>query len=369
MTKKTALVLASPSALGRNIQAATRVADGISDALRVYISRDRTPTENSGGGPAYRLEQLRRCRDASAAGFIGSGYWLREIERTDGKAEAQRAMRELRIERQWASYAVRAFHAFNALPDVNVIEAIASLGPSKAVSLLDFSPDELTALAQGEEVRGLTYETVAAIGKRDLQQSLKDWKREHDDKVAELEAKLDRAQDLLEVNQAQLDDAKRALGDRAKTIDTPDWYRVARAEVPVMFEGMALYLAEMQKITQEYIVNAPQRTETEKAFRRKAFSLIYHSSRGFIADLQMLMQYLVENYDVGEIGEEEHAALLSLNPAELLRFSEIRQQIVSEVSARRQTLAAQRKAAEQPRGRGRPKGAKNKPKSSAKAKR
>lgn len=356
MTKKTALVPSTSAAPVRQID--------MPKALQGYLERMQPAALLTPATEAEAWDMAARALHISAAGAIAAGFQFKRLRAQLPAGGFSAGLAERQIPRSTAYDAIEAFDLFSSFPEIELSERFGQLGLSRVRCLGELSLEEFSALAAGQEVRGITYDQAAGMSVRDLDAHLCEWKREHDEELRRTQSDLDRASARADLAEAQLDQAKADLANRAKLDALPDWYRVAQAESPALTEGMAIYLADLVRVIHGHILSAPRKTANDKSLARMAASRSYLGLAGVVAEAQLAMQELLDSFGAEAITGEQQVAVAALNKGELLALAEQRVRMLDMAASQRQTRETMR-AAEQPRGRGRPKGAKNKRKSAS----
>ncbi|MGQ0622753.1 MAG: hypothetical protein ACT4QA_23090 [Panacagrimonas sp.] len=341
---------------------ATRVAPGISDALRGYLERMQPTALLTPANEAEAWDMAVRALQISTAGAITAGYQFKRLRAQLPAGGFSAGLAERQIPRRTAYDAIEAFDLFSAFPEIELCELFAQLGLSRVRCLSALSLDEFLALAAGQEVRGITYEQAADISVRDLDAHLKEWQANHDTEANTLREQLKRAQTEAEVARLEATALRRQLGQEADVSPSPAWYRSARREISAVCEGLSLYLAEAQRVSQELIFAAPGWGQTDCEFRTLLATLGFHQLRGLYSGLAMLLSDYERAFS-GQLDDATHP-LLKLDDDERMALLEHRQRIVGDIDTGRKKRAVEN-AADVPRTRGRPPGAKNKPKAKA----
>lgn len=358
MTKKTDLVSTSTQPV-RHVE--------MSQALRQYLDGLNQGALLTPADEADSWRAVERGMEMHAGGSIIMGYHLKRLRAELGPRNFSEGLAQLQLARRTAYEAIEVYELFDSMPEISAVRACAQMGSKKALQLADLSKPELHGLLGGQEVRGLTLDQVTEMSVRDLDTHLRDWKREHDQELKRAQSDLERTRARAELAEAQLDQAKADLANRARLSEQPEWYRVAQAETPALTEGMAIYLADLVRVIHDHVLTAPRKQANDKAMARMAASRCYLGLAGVVAEAQLAMQELVDAFGAEAITGEQQVAVAALSKDELMALAEQRVRMLDMAAAQRETREAVIKA-DQPRGRGRPKGSKNKPKA-GKAKR
>lgn len=241
-------------------------------------------------------------------------------------------------------------HAYRA---IQLIEYIGSLPDAEARRMLRVPYTKVLAIAKADpEVVEDLLEEGALDGKHPL--SVRDLRT----RIEKTEEARHRAEARAETAEATVEFLKRELENRAKTSPTPAWYNIARGEAVAITESLSLSLGELEKLSNEYISGAPHKTDADRTYARMAAATVYHALAGVVANGQILLRQLVSEFGK-EITGEDKVAVCALDGDELKRQVALRAMLVRNNEAERQARQVLR-ATGQPRGRGRPKGSKNK---------
>jgi hypothetical protein len=285
----------------------------------------------------YAVTQFNRA----AWTLAGSGLAFAELKRRMPHGEFLKALESRGISNQRAHEAMRVAELISKLPPQDA-KRIASIPPSKAIELAKADPEVVEELLEDGTLDGSHPLSV----------------RELRDRIEDLEQKNLRMASSLAAAEAHTEIFRRQAEQRANTEKTPPWYGAARAETIALTEQMALSLVELEKVANENIFGAPFRSDNEKTIARMAAGTVYHLLGGITAQAQQLLKRLVEDFGKEITGEREVRVCL-LSGDELQRLIATRLELVRNMEADKE-VRRQLRAAEQPRGRGRPKGSKNK---------
>ncbi|WP_029890954.1 hypothetical protein [Polycyclovorans algicola] len=172
----------------------------LSQTLRAYIERSELMPKLDVAAPEHRRNELKKCRDAGVVAGVMQGYWLADIQASEGGEALRAACAELNIGKSTCYYAIAQFQLFNQFEDIEVVQALGALEPTK-FRALSFQPEEWTELAKGESVKGITLDSAVEMSQRDLLAQQREWQLKHDDTVANLQRANARLQNELETSQ------------------------------------------------------------------------------------------------------------------------------------------------------------------------
>jgi hypothetical protein len=309
-------------------------------------------------------EVVSRGMEMSAAGTIIAGHQLRRLRSTLAAGRFAAELAERRIARQSAYDAIKTYELFASMEEIGAVRALGQLGLTKARALENWSEEEVNALASGEEVRGLTFDTAAEMSTRDLETHLKIWKRENDEVLAAATSETARLRAKAEQTEIKLHTAEQALKFRDQHAVQPPWFKALKVEAAMVSETLDHALEQLEPLTQSNLF-APGLPKDQAAFREQAAGCLFHAltatvmrSRALLARIATGFPGIVDPKDrTWQFAlEGDELALAAERRAEVLRLAEFQR-------AQRQREKQQAGVDAAPkRGRGRPAGSKNKPK-------
>lgn len=324
------------------------------NALRQYLEQLEVGNLLADADEARAWDIVIRGLEMSAAGHIIAGHQLKRLraELPAGKFAAELAERQ--IARRTAYEAIQVYDAFASMPEISCVRTCAQLGFKKTLALCDLTPDEFTALANGDEVRGLTYEQATEMSVRDLDTHLKEWKRQHDDEVAGLRSQL--AADAERLRAVTLENRvlRNRLEGRPDPSATPPWATTMRMEAAVLTEHLRISLHELREHTREILIEKAgvALPEDPQGSRRAALAAnVFCQLQAVMAETQALLQPLLEHYPEAAAGLP--GPLAWMEPEEVEQFTAARQMLLQEHQSQAKSREAQRANA-QPGRRGRP---------------
>ena len=331
----------------------------LSPALAAYFERLQVQPAVNERTPEERRKQLAKANGAEKAARVVKGFWLADIQAAEGRPAMLSAATEMRIGVRTADYAVAQFHLFNQFNDLDVLDALGTIDPSKFAELR-FDREEWVALAEGEQVQGMTLDVVADATVRELKQRRREWLDEHDIKLQEERQRTERLGVELETAQARIQALESGVEERNARNPLPPWYRYLRNDVHLATEAMAQHLAELERLANEWIFGASRTTDDEEQLARMAAGSTYHNLAGVVAEGQAVLKRMAAEFGE-EIAADDDLLLLRADDDELQHLSRNRAQIIRDIEADKAARRHQRKTAEadKPRGRGRPKGARD----------
>lgn len=243
-------------------------------------------------------------------------------------------------------------HAYRA---IQLIEYIGSLPEAEARRMARVPYTKILAIANADpEVVEELLREGALDGKDPL--SVRDLRA----RIGKTEEARHRAEARAETAEATVEYLRRELDNRAKQTQVPTWYTVSRGETVALTESLSLSLGDLEKLSNEYISGAPHKTDADRTYARMAAATLYHALAGVVANGQILLRQLVSEFGK-EITGEDRVAVCALDGDELKRQVALRAMLVRNNEAERQARQVLR-ASDKPRGRGRPKGSRNKKK-------
>ena len=332
----------------------------LSPALATYFERMQMQTAVSERTPKERRKHLAQANGAEKAARVIKGFWLADIQAAEGRPAMLSAATDAQIGVRTADYAVAQFNLFNQFNDLDVLDALGTIDPSKFAELR-FDREEWIALAQGEQVQGMTLDVVADSTVRELKQKQREWRDEHDLKLQQERERNQQLSVELDTAQARIKALESGVEERNQRNPLPPWYRYLRNDVHTATEAMAQQLIELERLANEWVIGASRATENDESLARMAAGSVYHNLAGVVAQGQAVLKRLVQACGE-EIASEDDLLLLRADDDELQHLARTRAQIIRDIEADK---AARRHAREtehlnKPRGRGRPTGSKDK---------
>ncbi|MCK5772030.1 hypothetical protein [Algiphilus sp.] len=299
-------------------------------------------------------------RHMQAQGAIVTGYALCYLKSELPRGEWLEGLAARRMSARTAQHMMAVYRFACRLAQLEAVSALAEIGAHKMLSFQDWDDEEIRALTAGEEVRGLTYEQVAEASTRELLNHQREWRDDHD---LQLQAERERADKLgieLDTAQARIRALESGVEERNARNPLPPWYRHLRNDVHLSTEAMAQHLAELQQIANEWVFGASRTTDDEEQLARMAAGSCFHNLAGVVAEGQAVLKRLAAEF--GEkIAADDDLLLLRADDDELQHLSRNRAQIIRDIEADKAARRHQRETEEaaKPRGRGRPKGARD----------
>lgn len=264
-----------------------------------------------------------------------------------GRLIAGRAHKELRtrvrnlgdelrvrgIERRAFEQSINLYDAFDALPKVEQVQALANLGFTKSRELTRWSADERLALAKGGQVRGVTLEMALEMPSREFEKASKP------EREAQLEARISQQQTQIE----RLENEKKQLArDRSRVHaeeDLPPFAFEARQEVVALTGSMVLDVENLQTVIDTQVLGEVKHPEAAK-WQPVIAGTAYHAIAGVHARLDVLMKRLRANFD--HLGVSESKLDHALSPAEVRLAIERREHLFAAHKAAAKTRADDR---------------------------
>lgn len=296
----------------------------LSETLRQYLQQSQLALQLEAAKPEHRRAELRKCRDAGLIANVMQGFWLADIEAAEGTEAVRAACAELNIGKTTRYNSVAQFRRFNQFHDLDVVQALAALEPSK-FDALTFGDDEWTEFARGESVRGLTLETSVEMTRSELQKQQRDWQLAHDDQVQKLERDNAKLRNDLDIANNLRKTLARAGAALQAEEDLPPFALTVRQEFLALTESMSFCLDNLQAIAAEHLFAEVKHPDAHR-YQPVAAATAYFALNGIHARAWMLLKQMREAYpdDLGMVTLDAQ-----LTPAEIKRHEEQREQLLA----------------------------------------
>lgn len=288
----------------------------LSQTLRAYIDGCGIRPEFKAESPEQRRQELRRARDSGLASNIIQGYWLAQIKAVEGPEAMRATCADMNIGRSSAYNAIGQFELFNQVSDLEAVQALSCLEPTKVLAL-GFDAAQLEEFARGESVRGVTLDAAANLPVRDLVDLKRQWEAEHDDQLRKASATIATLQTQLETERNEKTRLIRAGAYAQAEEDLPAFARTVRHEAMALTEQMSFCLDGLQAVFEAHLLNGKGKVGEYDA-RPVAANTFFYALAGIHARAEQLLSRVRE--DLGDVISGTVNLASQLSPAELARF-------------------------------------------------
>lgn len=288
----------------------------LSQTLRAYIEQSGLRPKFDTDEPDHRRQELRRARAAGLASNIIQGYWLAQIKAVEGADAFRAACADMNIGRTSAYNALGQFQLFNQVSDLEAVQALSCLEPSKVLAL-GFDAAQLEDFARGESVRGVTLDAAANLPVRDLVDLKRQWEADHDDQLRKASTTIASLQNQLETERNEKTRLIRAGAYAQAEEDLPAFARTVRHEAMALTEQMSFCLDGLQAVFEAHLVNGKGKVGEYDA-RPVAANTFFYALAGVHARAEQLLNRVRE--DLGDVVSATVNLASQLSPAELARF-------------------------------------------------
>lgn len=257
----------------------------------------------------------QRCLAMEAAGKILAGRALTHLRDTLDKRAFSAGLAERGISRSSAYYAIDVYEMFAALPDGPSVHALAQIGATKAMAFRKWAPEQISALAHGEEVNGLTLDQAADLSSRELE-TLTRQVLQKDAAIGRLESERTR----LETELRRLREDARKTRSLQALEDLPPFAREAREEAMVLSEQIMLAVELLEDVAGRCLlaeVDHPERLRWQPA----AAATMVHAVGAPLARAAHLLRRLQQAFPTETAGAPDADALLEPGEARLFLTS------------------------------------------------
>lgn len=306
----------------------------LSQTLRAYIKKSELMPKLDAAAPELRRAELRKCRDAGVVASVMQGYWLADIQASEGGEALRTACAELNIGKSTCYYSIAQFHLFNQFEDLDVVQALGALEPTK-FRALSFQPDEWSDFARGEPVKGITLDSAVEMSQRELLDQQRQWQADHDDQVQTLERDKARLQNQLDTERNRANLLARAGATLLDEADLPRFALTVRQESLALTEQIGFALDNLDTVVDENLLRDVKHPEAHR-WQPVSASTCFYALSGALARGHALLERIREAYP-----DHHLTAEVQLRPAEITRFQEQRAQLLAthEAKARQRETA------------------------------
>lgn len=296
-------------------------------------------------GPEGWLQEGVKAMQRSTAGVIYAGWCFRRAKDEAGGGRAWVDARAAEIGFSKAViYDCMSLSARAETWPPEAIPRLLQIEPSKLIrALRGWEPAQMEQLARGEEVYGVTLDLVRELGVRELVERIK----AHAPETQRLQAELAHERVLRQNAEMRLELQSR-LAEGAPRPDWPEPVLMVREEAVALAEKACLAIDDL-RLQAEYCMTDHGFVGCGHAAVSAAVACLYLNVRAVAAKASQLAHQIAEFYP--EEVDESHLPVLT--QFELQHAIERRQWLVDEHRLEKQ-LRADRRAAQQPRRRGRP---------------
>jgi len=273
-------------------------------------------------------QAAQRGLEMETAGKILAGRAFIHLRESLDKQQFAAGLAERGLPRRSAYYAIEVYNLFAAMPDGASVQALAQLGVTKAMAFASWAHDDVAALAHGEEVHGLTLESVTDATTRELEALAKQALRQGDE-VEKLKTETATLKTQLETARMERDRALKQAKYLLAEEDMPHFALSARQEAMAHTEGMTLALDMLADVSAQAVFTQITHPEANR-FQPIVAATIYYALGGVLARVVDQMHLLGERFD-----SADQVALSSMpfNPGELKLFHETRERIAGRAEA------------------------------------
>ena len=264
----------------------------------------------------------QRGLELEAAGKILAGRALIHLRETLDKREFAAGLAERGVPRRSAYYAIDVYEMFAALPDGASVQALAQIGVTKAMTFSRWAPEQISALAHGEEVNGLTLDQAADLSSRELE-ALTRQTLEKDAAIGRLESEKTRLETELNKHRQQA----RAQAALRASEDLPLFAREPREEALVASESM---MQSLELIDDAVLRNLLAEVDHPEALRWQpaAARTVAYALAPVAMRIGRLIKELRERFGDSVIGPLDSDSFLE--PSEALQLMMGRQQLIKQ---------------------------------------
>lgn len=314
----------------------------MSAPLQAYIGRVLGQIEARADDEDALWSVAARGLQMEMAGRLIAGRAFMELS---ARADSQKIRDELRarvIPHSTFYENIAVYKAYNALPALEQVQALAQLGFTKSRQLAALPQQQVLDFASGHPINGLTLDAAAELPSREFEKALKPQAE------ARLAQQLAAAQVDLQTAMLEKRSLEQKLAQRAALGEPPHWFTAIRQEAAAVHASVAgsvdLFEQLLDEVPRGFTVPADQRMAAT------AYSSAFQLLRGEQLRIGRLLERLAR-----EIGSDDP----ELSAEQLMRGSEHEaalanaETIFSALQAQA-TRRAELRAAAVPRGRGRP---------------
>lgn len=285
------------------------VSDYLQQALGTLDLELATASADQAWSAAQRGLQLE------TAGKILAGRALIHLRETLEKREFSAGLADRGIARSTAYDSIEVYNLFAALPDGTSVRALGQIGATKVMAFRQWAHDDLAALAQGEEVHGLTLDQVADLSAREVQALVKQAEQK-DAAIGRLESEKTK----LETELRRLREDARKTRSLQALEDLPPFAREAREEAMVLSEQIMLAVELLEDVAGRCLlaeVDHPERLRWQPA----AAATMVHAVGAPLARAAHLLRRLQQAFPTETAGAPDADALLEPGEARLFLTS------------------------------------------------
>lgn len=264
----------------------------------------------------------QRGLQLETAGKILAGRALIHLRDALEKREFSAGLADRGIARSTAYDSIEVYNLFAALPDGASVRALGQIGATKVMAFRQWAHGDLAALANGEEVHGLTLDQVAELSAREVQALVKQAQAQ-DAAIGRLESEKARLETELNKHRQQA----RAQAALRASEDLPMFAREPREEALVASESM---MQSLELVDDSVLRNLLAEVDHPESLRWQpaAARTVAYALAPVAMRIGRLIKELRERFGDSVIGPLDADSFLE--PSEALQLMMGRQQLIKQ---------------------------------------